>query len=88
MPRIHWPVIRDSLLKGTYWECQVRRVMILKLGESEHKLGIPMVTKRLMQRVLLHVLTRSLIDFRSPQLQVSAAPGCLRSLSGGQRRYG
>jgi hypothetical protein len=56
-----WPDIRRRLMGGTYKPQAVRRVGIQKPDGSERELGIPTVTDRLIQQVLLQVL-QPLID--------------------------
>ena len=53
----HWPVIRDSLLAGTYQPSPVKRVEIPKPdGSGVRKLGIPTVIDRFIQQAVLQVL--------------------------------
>jgi RNA-directed DNA polymerase len=52
----HWPVVKESLLSGSYRPSPVRRVMIPKPDGSERQLGIPTVLDRLIQQALLQVL--------------------------------
>jgi len=59
--KAHWPVIRQSLLQGTYRPSPVRRVGIPKPGGGMRELGIPTVVDRLIQQALLQVL-QPLID--------------------------
>lgn len=51
-----WAGIRAQLLSGVYRPSPVRRVMIPKPDGSQHELGIPTVTDRLIQQALLQVL--------------------------------
>lgn len=51
-----WPDIRKQLLEGTYTPRPVRRVEIPKPGGGMRKLGIPTVTDRLVQQMLLQIL--------------------------------
>jgi RNA-directed DNA polymerase len=52
----HWPMIRVSLLGGTYRPRAVKRVEIPKPGGGVRKLGIPTVLDRFLQQALLQVL--------------------------------
>jgi RNA-directed DNA polymerase len=53
----HWPKIRAKLLAGTWVPSPVRRVEIPKPSGGTRKLGIPTVMDRLIQQMLLQVLT-------------------------------
>jgi RNA-directed DNA polymerase len=54
--RRNWPVLRESLLRGTYQPGPVKRVEIPKLGGGVRQLGIPTVADRFIQQALLQVL--------------------------------
>jgi RNA-directed DNA polymerase len=54
--RQHWPMIRASLLAGTYRPRAVKRVEIPKPGGGVRQLGIPTVLDCLLQQALLQVL--------------------------------
>ena len=57
--REHWPLIRDTLLNGTYKPQPVRRVEIPKPdGGGVRKLGIPSALDRFVQQAVLQVLQR------------------------------
>jgi RNA-directed DNA polymerase len=51
------PVLRRSLLDGTYRPGMIRRVWIPKSGGGERGLGIPDVVDRWVQQAVLHVLS-------------------------------
>jgi len=53
----HWDKIRAKLLAGTWVPSPVRRVEIPKPNGGTRKLGIPTVMDRLIQQMLLQVLT-------------------------------
>src|SRR5229473_2735742 len=53
----HWPKIRAKLLAGTWVPSPVRRVEIPKPSGGTRMLGIPTVMDRLIQQMLLQVLT-------------------------------
>jgi RNA-directed DNA polymerase len=53
----HWDKIRAKLLAGTWVPSPVRRVEIPKPSGGTRKLGIPTVMDRLIQQMLLQVLT-------------------------------
>ena len=53
----HWPKIRMKLLEGTWVPSPVRRVEIPKPNGGTRKLGIPTVVDRVIQQMMLQVLT-------------------------------
>jgi RNA-directed DNA polymerase len=53
----HWEKIRDKLLTGSYQVLPVLRVEIPKPGGGVRMLGIPTVMDRMIQQLLLQVLT-------------------------------
>lgn len=53
----HWPKIRAKLLAGTWVPTPVRRVEIPKPSGGRRMLGIPTVMERLIQQMLVQVLT-------------------------------
>jgi len=54
--RRNWPVLRESLLRGTYQPKPVKRAEIPKPGGGMRQLGIPTVVDRFIQQALLQVL--------------------------------
>ena len=56
--KLHWPVIREQLLRGTYEPKPVQRVEIPKPDGGVRKLGIPTVLDRLIQQAVMQVLQR------------------------------
>src|SRR5882724_8447246 len=55
--RAHWESLRAKLLAGTWVPSPVRRVEIPKPNGGTRRLGIPTVMDRLIQQMLLQVLT-------------------------------
>jgi RNA-directed DNA polymerase len=53
----NWWILKDKLLKGTYVPSPVRRVEIPKPSGGMRRLGIPTVQDRLIQQMILQVLT-------------------------------
>lgn len=56
--RLHWPMIREQLLNGTYQPQPVKRVEIPKPDGGVRKLGVPCALDRFIQQALLQVLQR------------------------------
>lgn len=54
--KTHWPVIRASLVNGTYKPRPVRRVEIPKAGGGTRTLGVPVVLDRFLEQAMLQVL--------------------------------
>ena len=54
--RVHWPMLREQLLAGTYQPQPVKRRTIPKSDGGERELGIPTVLDRFIQQALLQVL--------------------------------
>ena len=55
--QVHWWILKDKLLKGTYVPSPVKRVEIPKPNGGTRMLGIPTVQDRFIQQLLLQVLT-------------------------------
>lgn len=53
----HWDKIRSKLLSGTYCPAPIKRVEIPKPGGGRRQLGIPTVLDRLIQQLLLQVIS-------------------------------
>ena len=66
--KAYWPDIREQLLHGTYRPMPVRQVEIPKPDGGVRKLGIPTVLDRLIQQVILQVLTPELLTYSQPGL--------------------
>lgn len=54
--RVHWPRIREELLRGTYQPAPVKRVEIPKPGGGTRQLGVPTVLDRFIQQAMHQVL--------------------------------
>jgi RNA-directed DNA polymerase len=54
--KVHWPSVREALLKGRYMPQAVRRVDIPKPSGGVRTLGVPTVVDRLIQQALHQVL--------------------------------
>ncbi len=71
---VHWPRVRETLLKGEYIPQPVRRVEIPKPGGGLRSLGIPTVLDRFIQQALLQVL-QPLIDPTFSEASYGFRPG-------------
>ena len=70
----HWDKIRAKLLAGTWVPTPVRRVEIPKPSGGTRMLGIPTVMDRLIQQMLLQVLT-PIFDPRFSEHSYGFRPG-------------
>lgn len=70
----HWERIRAKLLAGTYVPSPVRRVEIPKPNGGKRTLGIPTVQDRLIQQMMLQVLT-AIFDPRFSEHSYGFRPG-------------
>lgn len=54
--KVHWPLIKEQLLNGSYQPQPVKPVLIPKSDGGSRQLGIPTVLDRFIQQALLQVL--------------------------------
>lgn len=55
---VHWPQLKESLIKGRYRPDAVRRVEIPKADGKLRKLGIPTVIDRFIQQAIAQIVSR------------------------------
>ena len=82
--RAHWEDLSDKLLAGTYVPSPVRRVEIPKPNGGTRMLGIPTVLDRLIQQMLLQVLT-PIFDPTIQRAQLRVPAGAQRARRGASR---